>query len=230
MAERPPPQPAMQTRFRIDFLADYSEAAILQGLSRIASLAGAATVTKAQIDSLGRVSYATVVKRFGSLRRALQLAGPRPQRSMKATDSELLDLVVDLWEQVLGKEGRTPQRKDLRTYNFDVSGDTIVRRFGTWKKALKTAYESVSHESAETNQLAPAARSAGRTRQSLSIRKRISVMKRDGFSCARCGASGQGTKLEVHHILPFAHGGTDSLDNLQTLCFPCNRGQRNDPL
>ncbi|MFQ5431806.1 MAG: hypothetical protein ACE5EN_04780 [Nitrospinota bacterium] len=34
-------------------------------------------------------------------------------------------------------------RNDLRKYNFPVSGDTFYREFGSWKKALKKAYDSI---------------------------------------------------------------------------------------
>jgi hypothetical protein len=218
------------SRFTVDFLADYSNDAILEELKRIASLHGSPTLTKAQLELSGRVSYALVNKRFGSLRQALQLAGLTPQRFMNATDAELLELIVELWEQVLEKEGRTPQRKDLSAYKFPVSGDTIIRRFGTWKKALLKAYESVQEGPVEPEQPGQAIQSIVRVRNPLSLRKRFFVMKRDGFACVRCGASGPGIKLEVHHIIPFAQGGSDGLDNLQTLCFECNRGQRDDAI
>ncbi|MBI4006518.1 MAG: HNH endonuclease [Gammaproteobacteria bacterium] len=42
-----------------------------------------------------------------------------------------------------------------------------------------------------------------------------------------CGANGPGVKLEVDHIISVAEGGSDALNNLQTLCFECNRGKRN---
>ena len=35
-------------------------------------------------------------------------------------------------------------------------------------------------------------------------------------------------RLEVHHRQPFAKNGPDALDNLETLCFECNRWQRDD--
>jgi 5-methylcytosine-specific restriction endonuclease McrA len=34
-------------------------------------------------------------------------------------------------------------------------------------------------------------------------------------------------ELEVDHKVPVAQGGSDALDNLQTLCVDCNRGKRN---
>jgi hypothetical protein len=54
---------------------------------------------------------------------------------------------------------------------------------------------------------------------------RILVLERDNFRCKFCGATSEQERLEVDHILPEALGGTDSLNNLATLCQPCNRGK-----
>jgi len=53
---------------------------------------------------------------------------------------------------------------------------------------------------------------------------RNEVLKRDGYRCVRCGASKDDTdvRLEIDHILPVAKGGTNDIDNLQTLCHDCN--------
>mgnify|MGYP000853283036 CR=1 FL=1 len=214
--------------FDIDFLETYDNDSVLSELKRIASSCGQDTVTKSDIERVGRVSYSLVVKRFGSLRQALQLAGLVPQRFMNATDEELLEILVDLWEQVLEKEGRTPQRKDLKAYNVPVSGDTYIRRFGTWKKALVKAANSVDAENAAPSDAPPTITQDVilRKRENLSVRKRFFVMKRDSFACVLCGASGHGTGLEIDHKVPFSHGGDDTVENLQTLCFDCNRGKR----
>lgn len=131
----------------IDFLANYDDASILVELKRLAGILGSGTVTNADIDAHGRISYPLVVKRFGSLRQALQMAHLTPTRFMKATDDELLAAVVELWERTLENEGRTPQGKDLKTYRMPVSGDTVIRRFGTWRKALLAAHASVTQDS-----------------------------------------------------------------------------------
>jgi len=57
-----------------------------------------------------------------------------------------------------------------------------------------------------------------------SQRTRALVLERDNFRCKFCGATTEQEKLEVDHILPEALGGTDSLNNLATLCQPCNQG------
>ncbi len=45
------------------------------------------------------------------------------------------------------------------------------------------------------------------------------VKKRDHFRCLCCGST---RKLRVDHILPRYFGGSNNLDNLQTLCEICN--------
>ncbi len=55
---------------------------------------------------------------------------------------------------------------------------------------------------------------------------RFDVLKRDKYSCQICGAvASDGVKLEVDHKNPKSKGGDNSLENLWTLCFDCNRGK-----
>jgi hypothetical protein len=212
-------------KFEIDFLTDYDDASLLAELQRIADTTGSKTVTKNDLKKVGRVSHSTIVKRFGSLRHALHLAGLESARFMKASDEELISILIELWEKVLEKEGRSPQQDDLKKYGSPVSADTINRRFGSWRKALVKAAASVTEESL-SKQAVSQPENLPRKREPLSIRKRFFVLKRNQFACVRCGASGVGIRLEVHHRVPFAQGGSDGLDNLETLCFDCNRGQR----
>ncbi|MBE6487028.1 MAG: hypothetical protein E7Z85_09340 [Methanosphaera stadtmanae] len=66
-------------------------------------------------------------------------------------------------------------------------------------------------------------------RQSIPDRIRHEVFKRDGYRCRECGASlEEGATLEIDHIIPVANGGTNDIDNLQTLCKKCNRGKYTD--
>jgi hypothetical protein len=56
-----------------------------------------------------------------------------------------------------------------------------------------------------------------------------SVLARDNWTCCSCGRSSkeEGITLEVDHIIPRSKGGTDDIDNLQTLCKKCNVGKSN---
>jgi len=62
-------------------------------------------------------------------------------------------------------------------------------------------------------------------RKTISKRLRVLILQRDGFRCKMCGKTSRETTLEVDHIIPLSRGGTDSLDNLQTLCVDCNKGK-----
>jgi ATP adenylyltransferase len=55
---------------------------------------------------------------------------------------------------------------------------------------------------------------------------RYDVLKRAQFHCELCGISADLKALEVDHIIPRNHGGTDSTDNLQALCYSCNAMKR----
>lgn len=62
-------------------------------------------------------------------------------------------------------------------------------------------------------------------RKPISQRTRVLVLARDNHKCRMCGRNADEVPLEVDHIFPHAHGGTDDLDNLATLCRDCNRGK-----
>ena len=54
------------------------------------------------------------------------------------------------------------------------------------------------------------------------------VRYRDGYACTECGATGKDVKLEVHHIIHRADGGSDKPDNLITLCHECHWKHHNE--
>lgn len=52
---------------------------------------------------------------------------------------------------------------------------------------------------------------------------RVRVLKRDDYLCKVCLAKGRITAAtQVDHIKQKAKGGTDDLDNLQSICDPCH--------
>lgn len=57
---------------------------------------------------------------------------------------------------------------------------------------------------------------------------RESIKSRDNFTCCICGNSTHvepNLLLEIDHIIPVAKGGQTVKDNLQTLCWKCNRAK-----
>ena len=51
---------------------------------------------------------------------------------------------------------------------------------------------------------------------------RLMVLKRDKYTCQRCGKKGE-TKFHAHHILKKVENGSDCLDNLITCCIKCHK-------
>ena len=55
---------------------------------------------------------------------------------------------------------------------------------------------------------------------------REKIKKRDNYTCQKCGVSLEDEPhllLEIDHIIPLSKNGITSEENLQTLCWKCNR-------
>ena len=61
-------------------------------------------------------------------------------------------------------------------------------------------------------------------RDKMTYTLRYKILKRDNFKCVLCGGN---DRLEIDHILPVSKWWKTIEKNLQTLCFPCNRGKSN---
>jgi hypothetical protein len=109
---------------------------------------------------------------------------------------------------------------EVKKYGFPVSSRTIVERFGTWKGALIATAKRMPQSGAER---AVAETPVVKKRPRISDHKRFVVLKRDGYTCRICRTAGG--ELEVDHVVPVSRGGSDLLENLQTLCKRCNRGK-----
>ena len=59
---------------------------------------------------------------------------------------------------------------------------------------------------------------------------RTAVLQRDGRKCVYCGRSGKRQPLELDHVVPKSHGGTDRYDNLVAACRTCNQQRGNQTL
>lgn len=71
-------------------------------------------------------------------------------------------------------------------------------------------------------------KSAAGQRALMTSKLRREILERDGYVCKNCGASQKNEPnllLEVDHIIPISKGGITSPDNLQTLCWRCNRSK-----
>jgi predicted restriction endonuclease len=71
-------------------------------------------------------------------------------------------------------------------------------------------------------------KSAKYQRQLMTPQLREGILSRDHYTCKYCGVSRDAQShllLEVDHIHPIAKGGVTAIDNLQSLCWKCNRSK-----
>ena len=57
---------------------------------------------------------------------------------------------------------------------------------------------------------------------------REKIKRRDGYACKKCGISVKQEPhllLEIDHIIPLSRNGLTTEENLQTLCWKCNRAK-----
>lgn len=101
--------------------------------------------------------------------------------------------------------GNSGQRSDIRldTPTLDALSETLAQKI-RWAK------------------------SAAGQRALMTAGLRSWIKDRDGYACLRCGVSVADEPhllLEVDHIMPVSRGGLSTPDNLQTLCWRCNRSK-----
>ena len=175
----------------------------------------------------GKYSAGTIAVRFGSWNDGLRTAGLAPSEEKNVPVDALLDNLKLVWIA----KGKQPVYRDL---NFPPSlyrGAIYNDRFGGWRKALEEFVATVDEEQDDLLSYeveVKSSRGTKRTKRDPSLALRFFVLKRDRFCCVSCGrspANVAGLVLEIDHRLAWANGGETIEENLQTLCFDCNRGK-----
>ncbi len=180
-------------------------------------------VTIVSYSKSGKYDPATIKRRFGTWNKAVEVAGFQSGNTLNYSDDELFANIMMLWEL----RGRQPRIAELDQLPSKITGGPYKRRFRTWNLALRefvnyaNTNETVIPKNEETQ-------NSQRTGRAANLRLRFQVLKRDNFRCCACGKSPSafpGLHLHVDHILAWANGGETVLENLQTLCEPCNLGK-----
>lgn len=216
----------MAGRFEIERVrGPVSTEDLLEDLKACGSQQIDGVISQAQYLKFGKYDPTTFKRRFGSWHKAVEAAGFQGGNTKNYSDEALFANIMTLWEH----RGRQPRLAELDTPPSKISGGPYKRRFRKWNSAL---HEFVVYANAAD--LVPARTEetpiAKRTSRTADLRIRFQVLKRDDFRCQACGKSPSafpGLHLHVDHKVAWSNGGETTLDNLQTLCEPCNIGKSN---
>ena len=99
-----------------------------------------------------------------------------------------------------------------RTFTIPMTEETIVELIGALEGKLTASAFTKEQRALMTNKL------------------REFIKERDNFTCCNCGNSihiEPNLLLEIDHIIPVSKGGYTVEENLQTLCWKCNRSKSN---
>lgn len=143
---------------------------------------------------------------------------------MNYSDEALFENLLRIW---LSK-GRQPVRRDLDSETATISQSPYNRRFKSWTEALRCCVAWANEADKADITADGSIKRPRRTSRDPSLRLRYRVMKRDHFSCVKCGRSparDKNVELHVDHIQPWSKGGETEIENLQTLCRVCNIGK-----
>jgi hypothetical protein len=185
------------------------------------------TLTFRTYGEVGKYAASTINVRFGSWNAALQRAG-LPLHEEKDIP---IDALFDNLKLVWIAKGRQPVYRDMNLAPSQYTASTYHARFGGWRKALEEFVAAFAEElllllKSEARDVTVQNRT--RTPRDPSLALRFLVLKRDRFRCTSCGrspATVAGLVLEVDHIVAWSKGGRTVAENLQALCFDCNRGK-----
>ena len=100
--------------------------------------------------------------------------------------------------------------KAQRSFTVPMTEDTIVKLIEKLESKLTMSAFTKEQRSLMTSKL------------------RQQIKERDDFTCKICGNSTHqepNLLLEIDHIIPVSKGGCTEEDNLQTLCWKCNRNK-----
>jgi hypothetical protein len=217
---------------------------LLADLVRVATVLNNPNITISDYEKIGNYTHVTMGARFGSWNKAKEKANLEVTYITNNSNEDLFQNILELWTLL----GRQPKYGEVISPNSKFNGSTYARRFGSWRTALEAFIvyvnsDNCTEEFEETNpQLIPINVQSKnsiatqkeikikRTPRGINLRLRWTILKRDNFSCRKCGrspAKDPSIILHVDHIIPWSKDGETVIENLETLCEQCNLGKSN---
>lgn len=134
--------------FRLDWLTEYTDAAILEEMRRIAALHKDGPLTSGAFARLSpKVTPSTIFRRFGTWKKALKAAGlsdlyAQRHSGTRYTDEQCFENLAATWTHY----GRPPQHDEMKVAPSTVGSKAYIMRWGTWRKSLKAFVDWANHE------------------------------------------------------------------------------------
>ena len=208
-----------------------SDSEVLAEVSAVARKLNKNSVTVTEFNANSRIGVDTLRRRFGSWKKALELAGlGTVVHGRRYSDKECFENLLEVWVKL----GRVPKYKEMSSSLSQVGGKAYVVRWGTWNKALHAFTEHANskgnHTSIEVSGPKKHENLPISERREIPLALRYQVLKRDEFRCVLCGrspATTTGLELQVDHIDPWSKGGKTVIENLRAACKDCNLGKGN---
>ncbi|HLG19947.1 MAG TPA: HNH endonuclease [Bdellovibrionota bacterium] len=136
-------------RFELDFLVDRSDIGIIDEIKRVAKLVQAKTLTRKDFDKHSRISSSAVINRFGGWFETLKAAGIEDRysgrivshrmRNQSARTLSNEEIIRELKAAAERLQQTTLAQEDFSRATSLIHPLSIVRRFGTWSRALARA-------------------------------------------------------------------------------------------
>lgn len=184
-------------------------------------------ITNKDYGRFGQFGVTTIIRRFGSWNKALLKAGIKIDKEHNISCSRLFDNLKEVWIKL----GKQPTYQEMVKPISKFSVGAYLSKFKTWNKTLIAFSKYIENENPEPDEKPITRKEEKKQRiRNVNLRTRFIVMKRDNFTCKKCGnspAKDNSVTLHVDHIKAFSKGGSDTIDNLQTLCSRCNIGKSN---
>jgi len=202
-----------------------SDGDLLAALQAATVTLGEGYFSSTQYDRLfgKRPHSATIIDRFGSWKKALTLIGITGGRERRHSPEQLIANLETVWKQL----GYPPGKRQIAKLGEQISESPYKRYWGSVRGACEAL--AAFHSGQISREQLLEANTGEPTRRTIPLKDRWTVLKRDNYRCAKCGASPSSdhtVELEVDHIRPVASGGSNGIENLQTLCRKCNQGKK----
>ncbi len=125
---------------------------ILAKIRNIAAQLGKASLAGADINAHSEINQRLLASRFGSVSKALRLAGiAQVPHGRRHTEEEVFENLLGVWTHY----GRPPAHSEMDKPPSTVGSNTYIKRYGGWRTALKAFVQRANSDVAGLSKLGP---------------------------------------------------------------------------